>query len=250
MDPETGVFPPQLAIPQGTNTVFFLAQSPRYRAVHDRPTHVLEVNTVSPVHVATVAARAGVTRFIYASTGSVYAPGFAACAETAALRRDAWYELSKVHAEEALALFRDQLDVTAVRLFGVYGPGQSGRLVPTLASSVASGKPIIIEQNPMDASDLDGLRISLCYVDDAVRILAALQSCQQTPVINVAGPEVLNIRQMAMAIGKAMGCTPSFEVTSRARAGDLVANIDLLKRLLQPNFTPFEVGLRQTLRDT
>ena len=247
MDPETGLFPPQFAVPPGTGAVFYLAQSPHYREGCDRAPHVLNVNTVSATRVAGMAARAGVRKFIYASTGNVYAPGFSPHAESAALHRDTWYELSKVHAEEALALFRDQLDVAVVRLFGVYGPGQSGRLVPTLASAVASGKPIVIERNPTDPSDLGGFRISLCYVEDAVRILAALLDCERVPVLNVAGDEVLNMRQIATAIGNAMGRPPSFDVTTRPRGGDLVADISLLKRLLQPQFTPFEIGLHHML---
>ncbi len=94
------------------------------------------VNVHSAVAIAEHARRAGAKRFVYASTGNVYAAGFAPFSEAAPVRRDDWYALSKVHAEEALALFRPQLDVVIARLFGVYGPGQKGRLVPNLLASV------------------------------------------------------------------------------------------------------------------
>lgn len=247
MDPDTGLFPAQFAIPSGTRAVYYLAQSPHCREGWRRATHILNVNAVSAAHVASMAIRSGVTRFIYLSTGNVYAPGSASHVESSPVRRDGWYELSKVHAEEILALYRDQMDVTVARLFGVYGPRQSGRLVPNLANAVALGKPIVIERNPEDPSDQDGLRISLCYIDDVVKILAALLTSERVPVLNVAGSEVLSVRGIATTIGKAMGRTPLFDLTTRLRAGELIADIGLLKQLLQPKFTPFEIGLRYVL---
>jgi nucleoside-diphosphate-sugar epimerase len=247
IDPDTGLLPTWFDVAPATAAVCYLAQSPRYREGTAQAWHVLNVNAVSATRVAALAAKAGVRKFIYASTGNVYSPGFAAHAESSPLRRDNLYELSKVHGEEALALFRDQLDVTVVRLFGVYGPGQSGRLIPNLASAVASGKPIVIERNPSKPTDLGGLRISLCYVDDVVKILAALLNCEGPPALNVASDEVLDIRQMATTIGNMIGRAPVFDVASRARGGDLIASIELLKRLLKPRFTPFEMGLRTML---
>ena len=203
--------------------------------------------TSSAVRVAALAAKAGVRKMIYTSTGNVYAPGFGAYAESSPLRRDALYELSKVQAEEALSLFQGRLNLTVVRLFGIYGPGQSGRLIPNLAAAIASGKPLIIERHPIDPSDLGGLRVSPCYIDDTVGILAGLIRRESPPAMNVAGDEVLSVRQIAAAIGRLLGREPSFEVAVRSRAGDLVADIGLLKRLLDPRFTPFETGLRRTL---
>jgi nucleoside-diphosphate-sugar epimerase len=231
------------AIPSGTDVVFYLAQSPRYRDGHRGAEHVLNVNVVSAVQVASLAIQARVRKFVYASTGNVYAPAFTPRAETAALQRSDLYAMSKIHAEEALNLYSGHIDVTIARLFGLYGSGQQGRLIPNLVAAIASGKPVVIERNPSDPADLGGLRISLCHVEDASRILAALSQREQVPVINVANGEMLSLRDIATTIGHCTGRDPSFEIAVGFRKGDLVADITALTRLLNPDFTPFGVGL-------
>lgn len=247
IDAATGLFRAPLEIPADVRAVVYLATSPLYRGVPQTAAHVLSVNTVSAVQVAAAAARSGVRKFLYASTGNVYAPSFARLPESAPLRRDGWYALSKVHAEEALSLFRGHLDVTVVRLFGVYGPGQQNRLVPKLIRAVQSGSPVLIERNPVDPHDLGGLRISLSHINDTVKILSALCAIEGPPVLNVAGDEVLSIRQIATAIGEGVGREPAFEFSSVSRSTDLIADISLLKKELGPEFTRFNAGLRAML---
>ena len=47
-----------------------------------------------------------------------------------------------------------------VRPFGVYGPKQTGRLVPNLVHSIRNGTPINLQANPENVFDRDGLKIS------------------------------------------------------------------------------------------
>ena len=121
--------------------VVYLSQSPRYRDVPQHAPHLWGVNVQSALKAAEWASRCGARRFVYTSTGNVYASSFAPLREDAPLRRDSWYALSKVQAEEALALHQRELSVTCARLFGVYGPRQSGKLVPnSLTRSVRGGR--------------------------------------------------------------------------------------------------------------
>jgi nucleoside-diphosphate-sugar epimerase len=59
-------------------------------------------------------------------------PVFVPIRKQTPLYRDEWYPLSKLHAEEALSLYRRYMDVIIVRPFGIYGPGQKDWLVPNL----------------------------------------------------------------------------------------------------------------------
>ncbi len=226
----------------------YLAQSPHYRKTPEMAGHLLRVNGTAAVETADLARRAGVDRFIYASTGSVYAPSFAPLAETSPLRRDRWYPLSKVHAEEALALFRDDLNLTVLRPFGMYGPGQTTMLVPHLVRLVAKGDEVFIDQNPGDAADQDGLRISLCYVDDAAEIVRRLLERQGPDVLNLAGPRAVSIREIAQQIGAEMNREPNFVMADRERETDLVADLTLLNHTVAPKFTDLEIGIRETLK--
>jgi nucleoside-diphosphate-sugar epimerase len=247
LDPVTGLFPPEMTLPDELEAIVYLSQSPFNAQLPDNVCHLFAVNFLSPLKLAQMACTKRVRRFIYASTGSVYAPGFKAFPEPAPLRRNDWYALSKIHAEEALALLRDRIDVTAVRLFGVYGPGQRDRLMPGLVQSVRSGNPVVIERNPHDRHDDGGLKISLTYVDDAANILAALCTVEGPPILNVAGDEALSIRQIATSIGKRIGRDPVFQFSPEARSTDLIADVSLLQRTLRPSFTSFTDGLQRTL---
>ncbi|MBE9234275.1 hypothetical protein IQ231_22155, partial [Cuspidothrix issatschenkoi LEGE 03284] len=77
----------------------------------------------------------------------------------------------KIHAEEALNLFRNDMEIVITRIFGVYGEGQENKLIPNLIHSVASEKEIFIDKNPLDKTDLEGLQISLIYIQDLVEIM-------------------------------------------------------------------------------
>lgn len=246
IDPASGILREDFAVPAGITTVYYLAQSPRYRKPHSAA-HLMAVNVVSSIRVADASRKARVAKFIYASTGNVYRPDFAPLAEDAPLRRDNWYALSKIHAEEALALFRPELDVTIARIFGVYGPHQHGRLVPNLVRSIIENEDVLIERNPHDTLDQDGLRISLCYIDDVVSMLRNL-AAHVVPVVNVASDEVLSIRDIALSIGSRIGKQPRLKLTEKPRENDLIADISRLKELLKPAFTPFANGIARVMR--
>lgn len=247
IDPTTGILSENFSVPSGTNAIIYLAQSPFYHQVPEMSWHLWSVNVVSAVRIAEMARKAKVERFIYASTGSVYSPAFEPLSETSPLRKDNWYLLSKVHAEEVLSLYRNDMDLVVMRIFGVYGPGQTDKLVPKLLSSVLQGKEISIERNPEDHSDLDGLKISLCYIDDIVEIIDSLISKGRSSILNIAGNEAVSLRQMVNAISQFFGKEPVLTVTERCRQGDLIADISLLRSTLNPQFTSFESGLKRTI---
>jgi nucleoside-diphosphate-sugar epimerase len=247
IDPDSGLLGDGFTVPVGTTAVVYMAQSPCYREVPQQASHVLAVNSLSVVRAATAARNAGVTRFIYFSTGTVYAPMFSPISEDAPVRRDSWYVLSKLHGEEALALFRSDMDVIVVRPFGVYGPGQSGRLVPNLIQSVKAGRPITLQARPGSAEDKDGLKISLCFIDDVIQILIGLLRNGGQACLNLAGPEAVSIRAMAEAIGSRVGREPVFELSASLRDSDLIADTRLLTGTLAPTFTSLGDGLAKAI---
>jgi nucleoside-diphosphate-sugar epimerase len=247
IDPHSGLFRQDFAIDTGIAAVFYLAQSPHVKGAVPRPHHLFAVNVASAVQCAAAARAAGVPRFIFASTGNVYAANFEPHAETSPLRRDDWYALSKVHAEESLSLFRPDLDVTCARLFGLYGPGQSGRLIPNLIQAVRDGRAVTLAPREAEAATTGGLRLSLCHVDDAARILVDLVALRGVAQVNVASGEVQDIRGLAETIARASGSVARLRVEARARTFDLIADTRLLERLLAPRFIPAERGLVETV---
>lgn len=248
IEAQTGVLSEQFSIPPGTDTIIYLAQSPYYRQVPEMASHLLNVNVVSAVKVADMARRFNVSRFIYTSTGNVYAPSFKPLSEDAPLRKDNWYSLSKIHAEETLSLFRNDLNITIVRLFGVYGPGQTDKIIPKLLTSVVQGVPIFLEKNQNAPEDLGGLKLSTIFINDILEILTKLIFVNGTHYLNIAGDEVVSIRQIAEIMGMILEKNVKFEIVDKYRSFDLIADLELLKKTLNPNFTPFEIGIQKTIR--
>lgn len=229
---DTGLLPRDFSFPEKVDAVYFLSQSPRYRQVPEHADHLLSVNCVAAVQAAEVARKSGIRRFIYASTGNVYAPAFVPVAESAPVRRDNWYSLSKLMAEDALALFRCDMEVTIARIFGVYGPRQQGKLVPMIEESVRQGRVVFADRNPHDQDDIDGLRVSLIYIDDLVDALLGLLDVSGCAVVNLAGVEAVSIRRLACEIGRNLGIEPRIEVGEKRRETDLIADVNLYKDLL------------------
>ena len=247
IDPATGLLSPQFTIRPATDAVVYLAQSPYFRQMPERADHLWNVNVVSAVQTARLAARAGVLHFVYASTGSVYAPSFKPLAERSSLRRDRWYPLSKIHAEESLALLRSEIAVTCVRPFGIYGPGQSGMLVSNLIESVHGGKSVTIDRHPQEANR-DGLKISLCYVDDAAQSIERLLEIADPPsTMNLAGSEAVSIRHIASGIGKLLDIEPKLQEVDRQRETDLIADLSCMTRTVGVPPTSFATGIEMTI---
>jgi len=249
LDPETGLLPAAFQVEAGTDTVVYLAHSPFHRDLPARMGHVFNVHAVSVAEVAERAVAVGASRFVYVSTGSVYRPAWGPLAETAPLRTDDLYALSKIAAETALHDFRDDLDVTVFRPFGLYGPGQSGRLVANVLASVAAGERVWLERSRRDPSDTGGLRISLCYIDDAIACLCQAARGAAGPVVaNLAGGEALAIADLARRLGTLLGKPPALRLLDDAyRSGDLVADVSLLRQHFHVNFTPVATGLARVV---
>ncbi|MCA6596334.1 MAG: NAD(P)-dependent oxidoreductase [Pseudanabaena sp. M046S1SP1A06QC] len=243
---DTGLLSSQFSIPPDTHTVIYLSQSPYYRQVPEMAEHLLNVNVVSAVKVAEIARRANVKHFIYTSTGNVYAPSFEPLSEDAPVNRNNWYALSKIHAEESLSLFRNDFDVTIMRLFGVYGTGQTDKLIPNLFNTVLQRRKVFVDRNSIDANDIDGLRISLINVVDLVKIFmqCITSSNLKSYLLNISSHEVVSIRHITQLISQALNIPVDIEISDRYRQSSLIANIQLLQATFSPVFTPIEKGIQ------
>ena len=246
-DPISGLLLESFELPVGTDAVIYLSQSPQFRQMPSQASHLWGVNVLSAMRAANLARKVGARRFLYASTGNVYAPSFAPLTENQPLRRDDWYALSKIHAEESLALFHADMHVLSVRIFGVYGPGQVNRLVPNLVQTMRSDLPVTLAGQPGAVLNDGGLRVSLCFIEDLVDIFVRLVRQDTVGVMNIAGPDAVSIRDMAQTIGEYIGRHAQFEPATQPRRFDLIADVTKLVQLCQPQFTPFETGLRAML---
>lgn len=167
-------------------------------------------NVVATERLARAAARAGVRRFVLASTikvhGEASAPGRPLHADAPYAPQDA-YAQSKVDAERALAAACAGTDMASVilRLPLVYGPGVTGNFL-TLLDAVA-------RRAPLPLSSIDNRR-DLLYVGNLAAAIAALLDVVEPPRGSwliadgepVSTPDLA--RRMAAALGVASRLLP------------------------------------------
>lgn len=241
----------EIELPPTVRAVYYLAQSPHYRTPDDHLDHLLGVNAYGALRAAMAARAAGAVLFAYASTGNVYAPGFQPHREDDPVARANAYGASKLVAEEFLALMEGPMQCVCCRIFGAFGPQQRGMLPATIAARVRGGEAIHLGPAPGDSEDIDGLRVSFCYVRDLARILrrlyeSAREGAPLPSILNLAGPEPISLRALAEGIGRVVGRAPRFEIGAESRRFDLRADIGRLRGLFDPAFTPFEQALRES----
>ena len=235
-DPDSGLLT-ATRLPEGIDAGVYLAQLPYGRSGPELADHLWNVNVTSALRARRLVASAGGRRFLYASTGSVYAPAFTANRESDPVDRASAYPLSKIHAEEALALAPGEVDVSVLRLFGIFGAGQHARLFPRLCEAIRAGGPVDLFPAAAEAEDR-GLRLSLCHVDDAAEVIIALLPILGLPRVNVAAPNPTTMYDLAVEIGRNLGCTPQFRHALPARTCDLLADTSLLTGLAVYEFPP------------
>jgi nucleoside-diphosphate-sugar epimerase len=219
--------PPTL--PPRVDTVVHLAQSPHFRDFPERAADIFEVNVGSTTRLLDWARRCGATRFVYASSGGLYGHGDHRFREDDAIVDTGplgYYLASKRSAELLVEAYRPLLVVVILRFFFVYGPGQrASMLIPRLVRATAEGKPISLQGR-------DGIRVNPVHVDDAVEALCGAVRLTDSQRINVAGPDVLTLRQIAETIGSLLHVAPVFTVDFESHPHHLVGDITRMAEVL------------------
>ena len=200
------------------------------------------VNTGSTAALLDYAVSAGARRFIYGSTGGVCGYRAGRIRESQTPAPFDMYTLSKWHGETVVAR-EHRLSSVVVRYFFPYGPGQRAGIVPRLANTIASGRPVTLYQRGRVP------HINPVFVDDAADLTRRALLASTTLVVNCAGQDIVTVRELSQRVGAILGVRPAFVHGRDPRVGDMVASLSQSAREL--GFTPgvsLDAGLERTLR--
>ncbi|MBA3593219.1 MAG: NAD-dependent epimerase/dehydratase family protein [Polaromonas sp.] len=232
-------------LPKRIDAVVHLAQSRNYRDFPERALEVFWLNTGTTALLLQYAHQAGASQFILASSGGLYQPATSVIDEQTPLRPPignlAYYFRSKRAAELLAEAYSTILHTTILRPFFIYGPDQAPeKLIARLIDRVRERLPVQIAGN-------GGLKINPIHVDDASEIIGALlASSVGSQILNVAGPDVVSIREIAETAGKLLGIQPKFEQVV-GREEMLVADHGAVRALLNREMTSFPMGMRSII---
>jgi UDP-glucose 4-epimerase len=184
----------------------------------ERALELYRVNTLSTLELLDACATLGARRFVHASSGTVYGMGDRPFRESDPVRHHQMYATTKIHAEDLVARYADQLaGAVSLRFFAPYGPGQVNRMIPGLIGRVRAGTAVSLTAGGRP-------RMNPIYVDDAVAAILAALAVDGHKIVNVAGVEIVTIRQIAEAAGRAVGVEPVFEDSGATAAGDVIGD--------------------------
>jgi nucleoside-diphosphate-sugar epimerase len=227
-------------LPKELDAIIHLAQSKHYRNFPEKALDIFLVNDYSTIQLLDYGRRIGISSFVFASSGSVYARKGGSFLESDPLNPTTFYPNSKLISEHLVSSYSNFFSTAILRYFSVYGEGQKNMLVPNLINSVKEGRPIMIYNE-------EGIKITPTYIDDAVRATASAISIQGNEIINVAGSDVVSILKLSEIIGEVLGKKPVYEYKNDPNAMDFVANIDKMKSVL--GVVP-EVSIKEGIKRT
>jgi nucleoside-diphosphate-sugar epimerase len=234
-------------LPGRIDAIVHLAQSREYRDFPTGAVDVVDVNLGATARLLDYARGAGVERFVFASTATIYEPSHAPLSELSPIRCTSFYAASKRAAELLIEQYGELMTCWLMRIFTVYGAGQRDRLIANLVHRIEAGEPVTVQGR-------SGLRVSPILAADVARVLwqvaAPGHSIPESGcgVLNLGGREALGIRELAEQIGQATGTAPQFVFSEGDDPPGWIADrtkLDRTFRLLEP--LSFADGIRETL---
>lgn len=228
-------------MPSNIDMVVHLAQSRDYKELPRKVIDVFRVNVLSTLKLLDYARKAGATKFVFASSGAIYGgSNQLVFDEHSPARPGDFYALSKLQAEQLVTHYHSFFGFAILRFFFIYGPGQKKMLIPGLIDRIGHGRPVALNGER-------GIKLNPIYLTDAVECVFQSLKVKQVGILNVAGPEVVDIYSVSEMISKILGKAAHFHRQTDSGKEDFVASTERLKKVL--NFTA-RIGLEQGLKET
>lgn len=231
--------------------VFHLAALVSVAESMERVHDCLAINAGGTITLLEEAARAGVRKFVMASSAAVYGNHPAERkSESLAPEPLSPYAITKLDGEYYCRMFTaaGKLDTVAFRFFNVFGARQDpsgpySAVVPAFIRNALNGSPLIIHGDGRQTRDF-------VYVKDIVGALVfGARNADACGVYNVGYGEALAIRDLAEAIVALTGSSSEIRFAD-VRAGDVRHSLACPERLRsagwQPQFS-FKQGLKSTI---
>lgn len=222
--------------------IIHLSQSEHYRHFPEMAKEIFDVNICSTMSLLEYARLSGASFFVFASSGGVYGAGAAGghCDEEAVIEAAGdldFYSSTKIINEILASNYQKFFRIIILRFFFVYGKGQNEMmLVPRL-------RKMIRELQPINVSGPHGLLINPIHVSDAVKSVKASLDLKTHHKINIAGPEIIGLKEICEVLGRQVGYAPKLVSTEGSEQESLVGDTSLMCQILIEPSIRFEDGI-------
>jgi UDP-glucose 4-epimerase len=183
------------------DAIFHIAGQSSGEISFENPVYDLQTNTQSTLLLLDYSRKSGCTKFIYASTMSVYGDqDILPVKEEFSPNPKSFYAVGKLASENYLKIFSEfGINCTAIRLFNVYGPGQNmdnlkqGMISIFLAQALNEAK-ITVKGSTERFRDF-------VYIDDVVNAFVKALECKDGyQVVNIASGVKTTVAQVLESI--------------------------------------------------
>jgi nucleoside-diphosphate-sugar epimerase len=212
-------------LPSSVDAIIHLAQSRHYRRFPEQARDIFQVNTASTARLLDYGREAKIKTFLLASSGGVCGYQPRPIVETDPPAPLNFYLASKYAAECLVNAYADRFAAVTLRYFFVYGEGQRDMFMPSLVGRVLDGTPVIV-------AGKTGVTVNPIHVSDAVEATVRALHLQRSDTINVAGPDVMSVFEVAAMIGQLAGKAPVYTHEPDKGPLAMVANIEKMKLTL------------------
>ena len=212
-------------LPDRIDAIIHLAQSRHYREFPEKIWDIFHVNVKATLSLLEYGRKRKIQKFIYASSGGIYGYSYEKFIETDATNPINFYLTSKYCSELLIGNYTPFFQTVVFRFFFVYGPKQKGMLIPRLIENIKKGEPIVIYGK-------SGVRLNPIHVKDAIKAFSPALETPVSGVFNIAGDEVVSIKELSERIGKWVGKEPVFVYEKSAIPGDIIGDNSRMKSVL------------------
>lgn len=217
-----------------------------------KPLIYIDNNVLGTTVIGKVAVDSGIKHIIYLSSAAVYGnPIKLPISENHPINPLSPYGLSKFLGEEILKFFSKQygIVVTILRLFNVYGPGQTGTYAGVITKFIEKARnklPLVIYGDGEQTRDF-------VHVLDVSKAVENVLNLRTEGIFNIGSGKAITINRLAQIIMQ-LARLDKEPIYEPPRPGDIrhsVADISKAKRLLNYNPSiPLERGLKMLLEST
>jgi len=223
------------------------------RSIQD-PVGTVQNNVLSTAHVLWLSHRAGVKRFVYSSSASVYGnAGLDKKDEAFYLEPTNPYGVSKLAAEKMVKVFWSvyNLPTVSLRYFNVFGPGQTvnsayAAVIPGWLAMLERGEPMVIYGD-------GGQRRDFTYVSNVVEANLLAASANEEAFgeeFNVGCGQLTSINELSATVGHYWGPSAVIKYAC-VRPGDIrTSAASLAKSAVTLGYHPrvqVEEGVQKTV---
>lgn len=228
-------------IPSKFEVLIYLAQSNNYSNPRKFKKEIININYKNFKNlVLKLNEGKKLKKVIYASSGSVYLNEGKKIREISKLNINTnnVYVKSKLMSENFLLKFKEKhFEFFIARIFFAYGKKQKeNMLMKNLIFKIKNNQSIYL-------NGTTGIKINPIHVVDVCKIFDKSINKNVHGIFNVAGPEILTIKDICNKIGKKLKLKVNFTYDNKSK--NLIANIDKLQNLYSPknSFNNFFIEL-------